>query len=314
MSSNIKPVIVGLKNKFLSKKEYLLFKKNLPLGYIIFSRNIENLNQLKSLIQQLKSINNLNQTIIMLDHEGGRVNRLNKILNQNKYTAKYFGDLYCYNKKKFNLEIKKFIKCNSNIFNYLGVNLVAAPVLDLFYDNKSKIVGDRSYSSNINIVRNIGQLIIKEYKKYNIKTVGKHAPGHGLAKVDSHFSLPVINHSKTHLFKNDFKSFYQINSDFLMTAHILYKNIDPKNLATFSNLIINKILKKKLSFKGLIMTDDICMKALKGSIMHRAKRSLEAGCDLVLHCNGNYDEMNYLLHGLPTISPKLIKKINKIFN
>lgn len=313
-NNNIKPIIVGIESKSLSKKEYLLFKKNLPIGYIIFSRNIENINQLKSLIQQLKSINKRHKAIIMIDHEGGRVNRLNKILNQDKYTAKYFGDLYSNNKKQFNTEIKKFVTCNSNIFNYIGVNLVAAPVLDLFYSNKSKIVGDRSYSSNVKIVKHIGKLIIEEYKKYNIKTIAKHAPGHGLATIDSHFSLPVVNHSKSYLFNNDFKTFYQIKSDFLMTAHILYKNVDSKNLATFSHQIIKKILKKKLSFKGLIMTDDICMKALTGSVMSRANKSLKAGCDLVLHCNGNYDEMNKLLVGLPTISPKLFKKINKIFN
>ena len=312
--NSFKPLIVGIESFFLSKKENNLFKKNLPIGFILFSRNYKNLNQFKSLILQLKLINPFSTSIIMIDHEGGRVNRLNKLINQNKLTAKYFGELYQNNKELFNKELKKFINFNSNLFNYLGINLIAAPVLDLFYENKSKVIGDRSFSSNPKLVRLIGSLIINKYKKNKIKTISKHAPGHGLAKVDSHLSLPIVNKSFSYLIKNDFKCFDKNKSDFLMTAHILYKKLDPMNLATFSKIIIDEIIKKKLRYEGLIMTDDICMKALTGSIMHRAQRSLEAGCDIVLHCNGNYDEMNNLLHGLPTISPKLIKKINKIFN
>ena len=309
-----KPLIVGIEKFFLSKKEINLFKKNSPIGFILFSRNYKDLSQFKSLILQLKLINPFSTPIIMIDHEGGRVNRLNKLINQKKLTAKYFGKLYQNNKKQFNKELKKFINFNSNLFNYLGINLVAAPVLDLFYENKSNVIGDRSFSRNPKLVHLIGSLIINKYKKNKIKTISKHAPGHGLAQVDSHFSLPVVNESFSYLNKNDFRCFNKNKSDFLMTAHILYKNLDPINLATFSKIIIDKVIKKKLKYQGLIMTDDICMNALTGSIMHRAKKSLEAGCDLVLHCNGNYDEMNTLLVRLPTISPKLLKKINKIFN
>ena len=311
---DIKPIIVGIQKSFLTKKEYNLFTVFKPIGYIIFSRNIKSLSRLKSLILLLKSINPNCKTIIMIDHEGGRVNRFNNILDQRKLTAKYFGDLFKTNIKKFYKEINSFVNCNSNLFNFVGINLVAAPVLDIFYKKKSNVIGDRAFSSDPKDIKKIGNILITKYKKNKIKSIGKHVPGHGLSKVDSHFYLPIVNHSLKYLTENDISCFANIRSDFLMTAHILFSSIDSKNLASHSNIIINKIIKKNLRFKGLIMSDDLNMKSLRGPILKRAQKSLLAGCDIVLHCNGNYCEMKVLLERLPTISSTLIKKINKIFN
>lgn len=310
----IKPIIIGIKKSYLTKNEYSLLKMYQPIGYIIFSRNIKSLTQLKFLITQLKSISTNINTIIMIDHEGGRVNRFNKILDQKKLTAKFFGKLFKNNRNKFYEQINNFINCNSNLFNYLGINLIAAPVLDIYYKKRSNVVGDRAFSNNYKDIKKIGYILSKKYQKNKIKTIGKHVPGHGLSKVDSHFKLPVISHSLRYLMKNDFKCFKNINSNFLMTAHIMYSSIDNKNPATQSSIIIDKIIKKHIGFKGLIMSDDLSMKALKGNILTRAKKSMLAGCDIILHCNANHNEMRVLLECLPTISNLLFKKINKIFN
>ena len=165
MTKLVRPVILGIKGSRISKKEYFLFKKYPPLGYIIFSRNIENFSQLKNLITELRSINDYKNTLIMIDHEGGRVNRFSKFFSQSKYSAKNFGLTYKNNKKEFFKNLNKFINFNSNLFNYLGINLVAAPTLDLFYKKKSDVIGDRSYSSKVEVVQAIGKLVIDMYKK-----------------------------------------------------------------------------------------------------------------------------------------------------
>ncbi len=314
MKSVYKPLILGLSGPRISKEEYFLFKTHLPLGYIIFSRNIKDFLQLKNLIAELKSLNPDQKTLIMIDHEGGRVNRFSNFFNQNNQSAKIFGNYFKADKNKFDLEINKFINFNSNLFNYFGINLIATPVLDLFYPNKSSVISDRAYSENVKEVISIGKIIIKKYFKRRLLTIGKHAPGHGLSNLDSHFHLPIINETKDFLFNNDFECFKNIESPFLMTAHLLYKNIDSIHPATFSSIIIKQIIKKKLKFKGLIMSDDICMKALNGSIESRAARSFEAGCDIVLHCSGNLAEMRRLLTTTKMANKKLLAKMIKIFN
>ena len=153
MTKLVRPVILGIKGSRISKKEYFLFKKYPPLGYIIFSRNIENFSQLKNLITELRSINHYKNTLIMIDHEGGRVNRFSNFLANLNILQKILVLTYENNKKEFFKNLNKFINFNSNLFNYLGINLVAAPTLDLFYKNKSDVIGDRSYSSKVELFK-----------------------------------------------------------------------------------------------------------------------------------------------------------------
>lgn len=314
MNIFFKPAIVGVSGVSVSKKEYFLFRKHKPLGYIIFTRNIKNLIQLKNLISELRSINHEQNVLIMIDHEGGRVNRFLNLFDQSNYSAKILGNYYQTNKNLFNKEIKKFINFNSNLFKYLGINLVAAPVLDLFYQGKSNVIGDRAYSNKVEIVKAIGNIIVDLYSKKNIFTIGKHVPGHGLSNQDSHFFLPVIKKSKEYLFKNDFRCFEDIKSHFLMTAHIIYEDLDKNLPATHSSLIIKNVIKSKFKFSGLIMSDDLCMKALSGSIEKKISKSFDAGCDIILHCSGDFHEMNKLLRATKFASNNLLAKMNKMFN
>ena len=165
MNNFFKPVILGISGFYVSKKEYFLFRKHKPIGYIIFTRNIANLTQLKNLVSELRSINPEQKTLIMIDHEGGRVNRFHNLFDQSHYSAKIFGNYYQTNKKLFNKEIKKFINFNCNLFKYLGINLVAAPVLDLFYERKPDVIGNRAYSNKVEVVKDIANKIINLYSK-----------------------------------------------------------------------------------------------------------------------------------------------------
>ena len=159
----------------------------------------------------------------------------------------------------------------------------------------------------------MGSLCTKIYKKNKIATVIKHIPGHGRARSDSHLNLPVVNESYKKLNKLDFECFRGIQSYFAMTAHILFKSIDNKNPATHSKTIIN-IIRKKIGFKGIIISDDISMKALKYDIVTNAKKSIEAGCNLALYCSGNYNDSLKLLKEMPLIDKFTIKKTSEFYN
>ena len=286
------PVIFGLNGYNLTKDEIKIISENKIFGFIIFKRNILNFEQLKKLIEHVKILS-LNTPIIMIDHEGGRVNRFNSIFDQKKYTGLYFGKLFKFNKAKFYAEAKNFINFNTNIFKYLGINTIAYPVTDLTYSKTHSVIGDRSFSSTVDTVNKLSKFFINEYQKLGINCISKHVPGHGLAIKDSHLELPVVKESYPFLMENDFKCFQNLNPKFMMTAHIKYNSLDNK-LATYSKKIIS-IVRKKIKFKGLIMTDDICMKALKESLYFKVTQPLLAGCDIILHCNGNNNEMKKII-------------------
>ena len=290
--NKIIPVIFGLKGHVLSLDEISLIKNNKIYGFIIFERNILNLIQLKKLINHIKILTPCNP-IIMIDHEGGRVNRFNKIFSQKKYSANYFGNLYSNNKKKFFKESENFINFNIGIFKYLGINTVAYPVADLQYKKTHKVIGDRAFSQNPMIVNKLCEYFISKYQEKGIYCISKHAPGHGLASVDSHFKLPVVKESFKNLLKKDFLCFKNLRSKFFMTAHIKYKFLD-FHTATYSSKIVS-LIRKKINFKGLIMTDDICMKALNENLNFKVTQPLLAGCDIILHCSGNINEMKKII-------------------
>ena len=188
-----KAIIFGIKNTKLTSNEINFFKKNKPWGIILFSRNIKNIEQLKKLTQKIRNILKDKNYPIMIDQEGGSVNRLNTILNLSLFSQGYFGKVYKQDRKKFLIYYKIYINKLCDIMKYLGININTVPVLDVRRNNSHKIIGDRSFSSNPNTVKKIGNLCVNIYKNNKIGTVIKHIPGHGLSKVDSHFKVPFIN-------------------------------------------------------------------------------------------------------------------------
>lgn len=308
-------IIFGIDSFKLNLNEITFFKKYKPWGIILFSRNIKNLEQVKNLTTSIKDLFKDKNFPILIDQEGGMVNRFKNIINLENYNAKYFGDIYS-NDPKFYSKFDKFLKINISILKYCGININTVPVLDLFNADKKNVIGNRSFSKNYKIVVKLSKYLIKSYKKSGLETVIKHIPGHGCTSIDSHFALPQVNLSLDYLKNNDFRTFKKVNSYLAMTAHILYKNIDPTRCATQSKKIINDIIRKYLSFRGILMSDDICMKALSGSMLKNAKLTLDAGCNVLLHCNGNLDQMKKLSLIVPEIdnfTNKLTKKIKANF-
>ena len=304
--------ITGIKSTSLSNKEKIFLQFYKPWGIILFSRNIRSIPQTKKLTLEIRKIFKDKNYPILIDQEGGRVNRLNSFFNADSLTGEYFGRLFTKDKKKFFYYYKIFINKTSYLLKNLGINVNTVPVLDVRVKGKSNIIGDRSFSSDPKVISKIGDICIDMFHKDKIGTVIKHIPGHGLAKVDSHKATPIVKIKYSKLIKNDFSTFKEKKSLLSMTAHIVYEDIDLINTATHSKKIIG-IIRKKIKFNNIIMTDDISMRSLKFSIKENTIKAFIAGCNLVLHCNGNYAEMLVVAKNSPLLSKFIIKKTSQLY-
>jgi len=307
-----KAAIISISGLSLTTQEVNIFKKNKPWGVILFKRNILSENQLKKLTNSIKKIMKDKKYPILVDEEGGRVTRLSNFLNNSRFNQKYFGEIYKINKKIGLTIYKSYIDSISNKLLNFGININTSPVLDLHQKKTHKIIGNRSYSENPITVNKLGQACVKFYKENKIGTVIKHIPGHGKANTDSHAKLPVINETLKVL-KNDFNCFKNTKSHFAMTAHILYSKIDKKNNATHSNILLKEVIRKKIGFKGILISDDISMKALKYNVVKNARLALEAGCNLILYCAGKAHEVKKILKETPYIDSHTKKKTSEFY-
>ena len=305
--------ITGIKGIKLSKKEVFFLRKYKPWGIILFSRNIKTIYQTQKLTSHIKKLFKDKNYPILIDEEGGQVSRLNKFIDNSIFSAEFFSILYTKDKKKFYIYYNIYVKQIAYLLNLLGININTVPVLDVRRKITNNIIGNRSFSSNPFQVSKLGKICINKFHENSIGTVVKHIPGHGLSKVDSHNKLPIVNHNSDLLNKIDFFPFKKQNAFLAMTAHIVYTSIDKKNTATHSKKIVN-IIRKKIGFKNLIMSDDISMKALKYSISKNTTQAFKAGCNLVLHCNGKYKEMLMVAKNAPLLSNFVIKKTSQLMN
>ena len=311
---NRKAVIFGIKGTRLTQEEGILIKREKPWGIILFTRNIKNIIQLGALVKDIKNKLKDDKYPILIDQEGGKVSRLNKIIDFSSFSQGYFGKLYNKDKKIFYYHYKIYIEKVSSILKKVGININTVPVLDVLRNKTHLVIGDRSYSNNPNLVSKIGFECIKLFSKNKIGTVMKHIPGHGLATVDSHYNIPIVKASKTELIKKDFKPFKNCNSLFAMIAHIIYEAYDPNFTASHSKIIIDRVVRKHIGFKGIIISDDISMKALRYDLTKNTTQALDAGCNLILHCNGKIKEMIKLAKIIPKIDNFTVKKTSQFYN
>ena len=307
-----KAIIISIKGTKLTNKEKILLSREKPWGLILFKRNIESFNQIKELINNIKKLTKDKKFPILIDEEGAMVSRLRNIYNHN-VNAYDFGSFYKLDRKFAENIYKHYIKSLCQNLRKIGININTIPVLDVLRENTNKIIGKRSFSANSEIVKKLGEITVRECHSNNIATVIKHIPGHGCSKTDSHLNTPKVKLKKQLLKKIDFYPFKSSSSKLAMTAHILYLDIDSKNVSTFSKKIINEIIRKKIGYKGILMSDDISMKALKFDLISNAKKSLDAGCNLVLYCAGNIKDNFKLIKSLPYIDKFTAKKTSEIY-
>ena len=310
--NNRRSFIVGIKSTKLLLKEREFIKKYKPWGIILFSRNIINIKQAKRLTLSIRKIFKDSKYPILIDQEGGRVNRLKNIISFSNLTSEFFGKKFISKPNEFIFFYNLFIDKTSYLLKLIGVNINTSPVLDLRIKGSSNVIGDRSFSKNPRIVSKIGDYCISHYHKNRIATVIKHIPGHGLAKVDSHLFTPVVNKNLNYLLKNDFYSFKNKKSLFAMTAHVIFKKIDSKNTVTHSKKMIS-LIRNRIGFKNILISDDLSMKSLKGDINENTIKAFKAGCNLALHCNANLKEMKIVAKNSPLISNFIIKKTSQFY-
>ena len=307
-----KALIISLKGKKLSKKEEVLLSKEKPWGVILFKRNLKSLKQIKDLTSKIKKLTKNKNFPIIIDEEGISVSRLKELINHN-ISSDFFGSLFNKNKNFCLKLLRHYINSLSETLKMLGININTIPVLDVLRDNTNRIIGIRSFSKDKKIVKQLGDFTIKYLHSNSISGIIKHIPGHGASLSDSHKMLPKINLSIKKLNKIDFYPFKSSKAKFAMTAHILYSKLDKKYPATFSKKIIRNIIRDKLKFKGILISDDISMKALKYDLVTNAQKSLEAGCNLVLYCSGRIKDNYKLIKSLPYIDRFTEKKTSEFF-
>ena len=312
MIKNRKAFIIGIKSFKLTNHEKSFLEKYKPWGVILFSRNIKSIRQAKNLTDNIKKIFNDKHYPILIDQEGGRVNRLNNIISFDNLTSKYFGDLFENDKMKLDIIYKLFVDKTSHLLKLIGANINTVPVLDIRVKGSSNIIGDRSFSKNKKTVSKMGDLCIKLFQENSIGSVIKHIPGHGLAKVDSHNFTPIIKNSLKYLIKNDFYPFRNKNCFFAMTGHVIYKSIDKLHTVTHSKKMIQYI-RNKIGFKNILISDDLSMKSLKEDMKTNTIKAFTAGCNIVLHCNANLNEMKIVGINSPLINTFIIKKTSQFY-
>jgi beta-N-acetylhexosaminidase len=309
---NRRAFITGIKSYKLNSSEKKFLKKFKPWGVILFSRNIKSIDQTKKLTESIKKIFNDNNYPILIDQEGGRVNRLNKIISFDTLTSEYFGNLFKKDKFKFNIIYKMFIDQTSHLLKLIGANINTVPVLDIRVKGSSNIIGDRAYSNNPKLISKLGDFCIKYFHRNSIGTIMKHIPGHGEAKVDSHYFTPIVKKKLSKLIKEDFSPFKNKKCFFAMTAHVVYKDIDKSNTATHSKKII-ALIRNKIGFKNILISDDLSMKSLKKDLKYNTLKTFSSGCNIALHCNGNIKEMVTVASNSPLVNKFIIQKTSEFY-
>ena len=307
-----KALIISLNGTKLSKMEKILLSEEKPWGVILFKRNLKSRKQIKNLTMSIRNLTNDTKFPIIIDEEGEKVSRLRNIIKHD-ISASFFGNLYEKNKDFCSKTYQEYIFSLSKILNELGININSIPVLDVIRKNTNKIIGNRSFSNDIKIVKQLGKLTLKYLHQKKIAGIIKHIPGHGAALVDSHKKLPKVKLHFKKLNQIDFYPFKLSNAKLAMTAHILYTKIDNINSATHSKKIIKEIIRKKIGFKGILISDDISMKALKYDLITNATKSIEAGCNLVLYCAGKTSDNFKLIKSLPYIDEFTSKKTSEFY-
>lgn len=307
-------IIYGIEGLKLTDNEKSFFKDVNPLGFIIFNRNIESKEQVRKLCDEFRNLTGLEDTPIMIDQEGGRVARLRPPLFKEHKPAEYFGNLALKNLES----AKEAVYLNHLLIGRqlqdFGINFDCAPVCDLRFEFAHEIIGTRSFGTDPDIVAELANSAAEGLRSAGIVPIIKHIPGHGRALLDSHEDLPVVDSSLDELENTDFKVFKGVkHHDWAMTAHIIFDSLDPISPVTHSKKAVTYI-RDNIGFKNILITDDLSMNALKGSFSQRAKKSYESGCDVLLHCNGNMNEMLEIAGEVRTIDENLSDSIEKSFD
>lgn len=304
------PAIFGLSGLTLSADERAFFRDADPAGYILFGRNVQDREQLRALTDELRAIHGRDRLYITIDQEGGRVARMKPPV----WCAYPPGEVF---DKLYDLAPASAIEAARDNAEALGMDLAEVgvtadchPPLDLRHTGAHDIVGDRSFGGDPMRVAALGRATLQGLARAGIVGCVKHIPGHGRAMADSHKELPTVEASEAEL-ERDIEPFRTLKDvPFGMTAHVRYTAWDAENPATLSPFVIREIIRKRIGFTGLLMSDDLDMQALSGSVPELAERAITAGCDLALNCWAKMDDMIGIAQRVPGMRAETAEKLD----
>jgi beta-N-acetylhexosaminidase len=304
--------IFGASGAVLTADEKAFFRDERPWGFIVFARNVADGPQLRDLVAEMRDCVGRPQAPVFIDQEGGRVQRLRPPLAPAYPPAAALGALYEADRASGLRAAWLMSRLHAFDLAGFGLNADCLPVLDVPVAGAHDVIGNRAYGNEPGIVAAMGRAAMEGLAAGGVLPVIKHIPGHGRAFADSHLALPVVDASIEELRAHDFPPFRELrDAPMAMTAHVVYTAIDPERPATTSPRAIADIIRGEIGFEGLLMSDDVSMKALSGDFSERTDAILAAGCDVVLHCNGVMDEMRAVAARAPELRGEALARADR---
>ncbi|HEY0626265.1 MAG TPA: beta-N-acetylhexosaminidase [Allosphingosinicella sp.] len=307
----MQPVIYGMSGLSLTPDERDFFRDADPAGYILFARNCEDKDQMRTLTDSLRALHGRDDVPILIDQEGGRVARMRPPVWPEFPTAERFADLYRVAPASAIEAARANAQAIAVVLREVGVNVNCLPLLDVREEGASSIIGDRALGYEPMQVAALGRAVLEGMAAAGVVGVVKHMPGHGRAPVDSHLELPVVDASEEAL-EIDLEPFTTLrNAPMGMTAHVVYTAWDNERCASLSPIVIEAIIRGRIGFDGFLMSDDLSMHALSGRFADRARSVVEAGCDAGLHCSGDMVEMQDIASSIGEMSPRSRERLDR---
>jgi beta-N-acetylhexosaminidase len=307
-------LIIGLAGTTLQAEERSFLRASRPAGLILFARNCSTKPQVRRLVEEARSAIGEEHTLVLIDQEGGRVRRLKPPEWRELPPAAAFARLYANDPDLAIARARLVARLTASELREIGINTNCAPVLDLAHRGAHQIIGDRAYGEEPAAVAALGRAVAESFLEGGVLPVIKHIPGHGRARADSHIELPVVEAALSELEATDFAPFRALRDmPAAMSAHVVYSAIDPDRPASTSARVTGDIIRGTIGFDGLLMSDDICMGALSGSLCGRAEAVIAAGSDIALHCNGNLNEAESAAAGVPGLAGRPLQRTLRAF-
>jgi beta-N-acetylhexosaminidase len=311
--TDTKAMILGCSGLTLTQDEIALYKAERPWGFILFGRNIGDAQQITDLVASMRDAVGRPDAPVLIDQEGGRVQRIRPPLLQSYPNAQALGEIYLRDKAQGLRAAWLMSRLHAFDLMKFGINVDCLPVLDVPVEGASNVIGNRAYGFDPALVAAMGQAAADGLKAGGMLPVMKHMPGHGRGLVDSHHELPVVDVSIDDLDAHDFVPFRALNRELMaMSAHLVFTAIDAERPATTSPTVIDEIIRGRIGFDGLLISDDSSMNALKGTLGERAANIVAGGCDIVLHCNGVMSEMLEVVKEVPVLSGKALERVRAV--
>src|SRR5712671_1579100 len=304
--------ITGVSGLQLTTAECEFVRAERPWGFILFKRNVDTPTQVARLVGKLRDCVGNPEAPVLIDQEGGRVQRLGPPHWRSYPSGAVFSALYDSDRMVGLQAARLSSRLIAADLIDLGITVDCLPLADVPVEGSDAVIGERAYGTKPAKVAAIARAVTEGLEQGGVLPVLKHIPGHGRATADSHFRLPAVDTSRDELDRTDFAAFQPLaDLPMAMTAHVVFSALDPAHPATTSATIIREVIRGVIGFQGLLMSDDVSMNALAGTIAERTRAIVNAGCDMVLHCNGKLDEMRDVARETPELAGEALERAKR---